>query len=341
VGILEIDEWAVARVEVEPWGHELPDRCWLFRSSTTWTLVTMRRSGRYGERDEAIEGRASVSTLQFGTVEALREHIDSAYNSQTWVDLLDAGAEHDAELYRAWVPERLRRDIDAASVWNKDLALYTDVFGGTAVPAVARELPGWKRAAVAQMADHLDELGFEVPSRRARGPRCHANGPGCPGSPPRRLVDGRGREVGRRGRDLRPAARPLRGPRASLAPCTCGGGRLVSSTGLVADSCSGPLRRVEDRRGLLSPVPNVSADPSRGSTGLLWGRFWRGGPRERRRRPPGVAGWAPGGGARCGEITLPLGSRSGVPGRCPHAPERRSHRPPRLDPAGAGTTSSM
>jgi hypothetical protein len=78
------------------------------------------------------------------------------------VDLLDAGAEHDADLYRAWVPERVRRDFDAASIFNKDLARYTGMLVGDPVPAVARELPGWEQEAVAQMAAHLGEIGFEV-----------------------------------------------------------------------------------------------------------------------------------------------------------------------------------
>ncbi|MDP8930748.1 MAG: hypothetical protein M3O70_19820 [Actinomycetota bacterium] len=39
-----------------------------------------------------------------------------------WIELLDAGYEYDADLYRAWVPERIRRDFRGASIRRKDLA---------------------------------------------------------------------------------------------------------------------------------------------------------------------------------------------------------------------------
>jgi hypothetical protein len=40
---LEIEGWGVAQADLErSWtGRELADHCWLFRSPTTWTLVTM------------------------------------------------------------------------------------------------------------------------------------------------------------------------------------------------------------------------------------------------------------------------------------------------------------
>lgn len=49
------------------------------------------------------------------------------------VELFDAGSENNAELYLGWMPERVRRDFDGASLHVKDLALYTRLFGGRPV----------------------------------------------------------------------------------------------------------------------------------------------------------------------------------------------------------------
>ncbi len=166
---LEIDGWGVAQADLETsWlGRELPDRCWLFRSPTTWTLVTMRRSVRYHDyQDDPIGGKATVSSRVFASLEELAEEVEQTYTSGAWVELLDAGAGADAELYRAWVPERIRRDFDGASIHRKDLALYTGLFGGEAVPAPARELKDWEGEVVEQLAAHLVELGFEVLDER-------------------------------------------------------------------------------------------------------------------------------------------------------------------------------
>jgi hypothetical protein len=161
---LEIDGWGVAQADLErTWsGQELTDRCWLFRSPTAWTLVTMRRSVRYDDFDRPTSGRATISSQEFSTLEDLAEAVESTYSSSSWVELLDAGYQHDDELYRAWGPERIRRDFDGASIHRKDLALTTGLFGGEPVPAPARELTGWQEDAVGQMAAHLVELGFEV-----------------------------------------------------------------------------------------------------------------------------------------------------------------------------------
>ena len=161
---LEVDGWAVAQVDLEhTWGRrDIPDRCWVFRSPAGWTLVTMRRTERYEDTDQPVGGRATIGTAQFATVAELAEHVTDAYDSGAWVDLLDAGAGHDEQLYEAWVPERVRRDFDAASIYNKDLARATGFFDAQPVPAVGRALPGWESEAVAQMAAHLVDVGFEV-----------------------------------------------------------------------------------------------------------------------------------------------------------------------------------
>ncbi len=115
---LEIDGWGVAQADLETsWsGQELPDRCWLFRSASAWTLVTMRRSVRYGDYDQPSDGKATISSRVFSSLEELSDDVERTYTAGAWVELLDAGYEHDPELYRAWVPEQIRRDFDRASI---------------------------------------------------------------------------------------------------------------------------------------------------------------------------------------------------------------------------------
>ena len=165
---LDVDGWEVAQVELErSWsGRELPDKCSLYRSTSTWTLVTVNRQVRYGDNDEPKSGRTTITTSTFATLDELAEHVEGAYTSGAWVELLDAGYQNDDELYRAWGPERIRRDFDASSIFNKDLARYTGLFEGQPVPAPARELPGWENEAVAAMAAHLSGSGCQVLDER-------------------------------------------------------------------------------------------------------------------------------------------------------------------------------
>jgi len=45
-----------------------------------------------------------------------RQRLHSGFQRQ----VLDAGHEHDRDLYAAWVPERMRRDLDRSSIYNRD-----------------------------------------------------------------------------------------------------------------------------------------------------------------------------------------------------------------------------
>lgn len=161
---LSIDGWEVAQVELErSWsGRDLADICWLFRTASTWTWVNMRRAVRYGEACEPSGGSAVVTSRVFASLDDVAAHVRGEYTSDAWVELLDAGCDHDAELHRQWVPERIRRDLNGASVHVKDLARSTDLLGGRPLPATGREMPEWQDYVVAQVAAHLEELGFEV-----------------------------------------------------------------------------------------------------------------------------------------------------------------------------------
>ncbi len=102
---LDIDGWGVAQPDLErSWsGRELRNHCWLFRSLTTWTLVTTRRSVRYDDYDQPSAGKATISSRAFPSLEELAQEVERTYSAGAWVELLNGGYEQDADLYRVFI----------------------------------------------------------------------------------------------------------------------------------------------------------------------------------------------------------------------------------------------
>ena len=161
---LHIEGWLVSLVELEArWSRsELPETVWLFRSPTGWTLGRMRRRVQYDDRDIPMRGSATVSAEFFSDLDQVGAYVERSYRSGSWVDVLDAGYDRDPDLYRAWVPERIQRDFQEASIYNRDLAEATGHFNPQSLPAAGRALPDWQENTLEYMATHLQELGFEV-----------------------------------------------------------------------------------------------------------------------------------------------------------------------------------
>jgi hypothetical protein len=103
-----------------------------------------------------------MTTSEFATLQDLADSIDKGYRAGAWVELLDAGHETDPDLYAAWVPERMRRDLDKASVFNRDLAYTPGYFDPGQLGAPGRALPDWQAHALGAMAANLDEQGWDV-----------------------------------------------------------------------------------------------------------------------------------------------------------------------------------
>ena len=101
---LDVDGWVVAQVELEhsSSGREVADQCWLFRSPTGWTMVAMSHHVRYGDSGQPADGYTTVTTQVFSCLEELADHVERTYIADPWAELVDAGREHDAELYQAW-----------------------------------------------------------------------------------------------------------------------------------------------------------------------------------------------------------------------------------------------
>ncbi len=165
---LRIDGWVVARAELERSGTrgELPDTVWLFRSQVAWTMASIARRVGYDDDGEPAAGNATVAAEVFTGLDHVAAHVERTYVGGSWMQLLDAGHDHDDELYRAWVPERIRRDFDLASLHNRDLAESAGYLDARSLPAPGRALPDWRDHALHAMAVHVRELGYELIAER-------------------------------------------------------------------------------------------------------------------------------------------------------------------------------
>ncbi len=85
----------------------------------------MTRWVRYDDDGEPSAGGAAVAAVPHACLDHVTTHVERSYVGGSWVQLLDAGHDHDDELYRAWVPERIRRDFDRVSVRNRGLTVAT------------------------------------------------------------------------------------------------------------------------------------------------------------------------------------------------------------------------
>jgi hypothetical protein len=157
---LKVSGRQVARFDVRRYNDV--DQVTVFRGPEVWSVLTVSRLERYEDEGSLRSAEAWVTVTELADIAALQEFLEGR---DCWRELLDAGHEEDAELYAAWVPHQVDRELDRASIYNKDLAQATGYLGGQPVPAPGRELPGWEAEACAAMAAHLDELGWLV-----RGP---------------------------------------------------------------------------------------------------------------------------------------------------------------------------
>jgi hypothetical protein len=161
---LSVDGWLVAETDL---GHRYhpystTDKLLVFRSPAGWVLLAIHRQVRHGESDRPVSGRTVVTAAPFGSLGDLAAHLERTYGAGAWLEILDAGRENDPDLYAAWVPEQMQRDLDRASIYNPDLAHHPDSFDPAELGAPGRALPDWRTQALGAMAAHLHEQGWEV-----------------------------------------------------------------------------------------------------------------------------------------------------------------------------------
>lgn len=156
----------VARFDVGRYGGHL-EEVTVFRAPEGWSVLTVSRFERYDDGGSLESGEAWVSATTVADLDGLREVLDGR---DAWSELLEAGHEHDRDLYAAWVPLKIDRELDQSSIYNRDLAQATAYLGGRPVPAPGRALPGWEAEATAAMATHLEDRGWRVRGDRLPAP---------------------------------------------------------------------------------------------------------------------------------------------------------------------------
>lgn len=164
---LHLEGQLVATAEVvDPYHHDRDEwhKLFLFRADDGYTLVSFARSETYSDAGCLPAGILDVHVDHAGDVRQLEELVAHRWplHSDAWWQLLDAGRHDDDELHARWVPERMRRDLDQASLFDRRLALTTGYFNGQPLPAAGRSEPGWRDAALEAMAEHLEQLGWRV-----------------------------------------------------------------------------------------------------------------------------------------------------------------------------------
>lgn len=164
----------VARFDVRRYyGGDL-EQVTVFRAPDGWSILTVSRLERYNDDGNPESGEAWVSSTTVADIDALERVFD---RPDTWSELLEAGHAEDPELYAAWVPLEVDRELDQSSIYNRDLAQATGYLGGRPVPAPGRALAGWEGEAAAAMAAHLEERGWRVRGERRAAPG-HGSEPG-------------------------------------------------------------------------------------------------------------------------------------------------------------------
>ena len=151
---LTISGLLVAAVELQkfPSDYQPCRRLWLFRSLTSWTLLTLARNERWLEDGNVDVERCSARTVAeaFSSIDDLAAAIRFRYGDLGWSELLDAAAANDAEMFRTWAPVAFERDLLRVTFRRPDLV------GDNTL----------SRSVLVEVADevlvHLKDAGFSV-----------------------------------------------------------------------------------------------------------------------------------------------------------------------------------
>jgi hypothetical protein len=154
------------------------DHVFLFRRGGGYELLVIDRTERYQDDGDLASASERVDVSFAPNTAALADMVDARWPSVSgaWWQLLESGRHNDAELHAAWVPERMRRDLDASSTYDKSLATQSGYFGATSLPAEGRGAPAWRDKAVADMAANLADLGWKVRPGPELSPDVEAGG---------------------------------------------------------------------------------------------------------------------------------------------------------------------
>lgn len=162
---LRIPGALVAAVDLhqQPSAYQPPDHVSVFRDEHSWTLVTVSRIERWDDAgyQDLQRCHARVVSVRFASIDELADRVRGRYGELGWRCVLDAGTD-DPDLFRAWVPGAIERELDAARFFRQDL-----------VPSMARFTNDEIDDLTADIGDHLRAARFGVvavgpPNRPAR-----------------------------------------------------------------------------------------------------------------------------------------------------------------------------
>jgi len=161
------DGQLVATAEVaETYGYDsdLYDNVFVFKNDNGYELLVVGRRERYDADGMLQRALVSVDLTPAPSAAVLQEVVEARWSttSAVWWQLLDHGRDHDDMLRELWVPERMRRDLDRSSIYDKRLALRTGYYGGHELAAPGRSEDGWKERAVSAVGALLVERGWSV-----------------------------------------------------------------------------------------------------------------------------------------------------------------------------------
>jgi hypothetical protein len=171
----------VATAEVaDTYGYDRDhyDNIFLFKNGSGYELLVVGRHERYAEDGSLDRASVHVDVTSATSGQALGELVEARWSctSAVWWQILDHAREHDAELHALWIPERMRRDLDASSVYDKSLALHSGYFGGRELGAPGRAEADWKERAVEDAAALLTDRGWRVRPGPALSPEVKPGG---------------------------------------------------------------------------------------------------------------------------------------------------------------------
>lgn len=154
---------ATAELRPHPATYQPPDQLWLFRGEHAWTLLTIHRTERWSDdgRQELHRCHARAVTESFASIDGLADRIRGRYGESGWHLVLAAGTA-DPDLYRAWVPGALERELEDARFFREDLVASIGRFTSGELAELSAEIEHHLRVA------HFQVVAVSPPTRPTR-----------------------------------------------------------------------------------------------------------------------------------------------------------------------------
>lgn len=131
---LELEGRLVATTEVLDPGHQEQDRwqsLYVFRTDEGFNVVTFGRRDAY-DQSGMERGPLDITVDHPSDLRELHDLVSNRApaGSDAWWQILEEGRHHDEELCAAWVPERIRRDLEPVSSFGIELVPVSGFFDG-------------------------------------------------------------------------------------------------------------------------------------------------------------------------------------------------------------------